>query len=146
MQQNYRNSGFVQRAMNWPGNSPDHNSIENMWHRLKSLVRMRRTSNKRELIEIFPILIVREFGTSETDSDSDTENLNAARQWWELNTDTPNPAPPEFIFQGDPGLNFCPDSDNILQFFLIFFDDGTLQTICNETNRYASQYLKKKMN
>ncbi|GFV49218.1 hypothetical protein TNCV_237521 [Trichonephila clavipes] len=45
-----------------------------------------------------------DFGTSETESDSDSESLSAARQWCELNTDTPNPAPPEFIFQGDPEL------------------------------------------
>ncbi|XP_035217648.1 piggyBac transposable element-derived protein 4-like [Stegodyphus dumicola] len=84
-----------------------------------------------------------DFGTSETESDSDSESLSDARQWCELNRDTPNPAPPEFIFQGHPGLNFFPDSDDILQFFEYFFDDGTLQIICNETNRYASQYLKK---
>ncbi|GFV22204.1 hypothetical protein TNCV_2674461 [Trichonephila clavipes] len=60
-------------------------------------------------------------GTSETESDSDSKSLSAARQWCELNTYTPNPAPPEFIFQGDPGQkNFCPDSDDILQFFEYF--------------------------
>ncbi|GFY78795.1 hypothetical protein TNIN_473491 [Trichonephila inaurata madagascariensis] len=84
-----------------------------------------------------------DFGTSETESDSDSESLSAARQWCELNTDTPNPAPLGFIIQGDPGRNFCPDSDDILQFFEYFFDDGTLRIVCNETNRYASQYMKK---
>ncbi|GFU43905.1 hypothetical protein TNCV_652821 [Trichonephila clavipes] len=58
-----------------------------------------------------------DFGTSETEYDSDSESLSAARQWCELNTDTPNPAPPEFIFQGDPGKYFCPDSDDIFSFF-----------------------------
>lgn len=37
--------------LGWPGNSPDLNPIEHLWYRLKNLVRMRRPSNKRELIE-----------------------------------------------------------------------------------------------
>ncbi|GFS62244.1 hypothetical protein TNIN_368261 [Trichonephila inaurata madagascariensis] len=41
-----------------------------------------------------------DFGTFETESDSDSEYFSSALQWYELNTDTPNPAPPEFIFQG----------------------------------------------
>ncbi|GFS61916.1 hypothetical protein TNCV_2592241 [Trichonephila clavipes] len=61
-----------------------------------------------------------DFGTSKTESDSDSEPLSAARQWYELNTDTPNFAPPEFIFQGDPGLNFRPDNDDFLQLFEYF--------------------------
>ncbi|KFM64374.1 Transposable element Tcb1 transposase, partial [Stegodyphus mimosarum] len=39
------------KLLSWPGNSPDLNPTENLWHRLKTLVRMRRPSNKRELIE-----------------------------------------------------------------------------------------------
>ncbi|KFM76885.1 Transposable element Tcb2 transposase, partial [Stegodyphus mimosarum] len=39
------------KLLSWPGNSPDLNPIENLRHRLKTLVRMRRPSNKRELIE-----------------------------------------------------------------------------------------------
>ncbi|GFV57249.1 uncharacterized protein TNCV_2822661 [Trichonephila clavipes] len=35
-----------------PGNSPDLNPIENLWHRLKTLVRLRYPSNKRELIDV----------------------------------------------------------------------------------------------
>ncbi|GFX96926.1 hypothetical protein TNCV_1996581 [Trichonephila clavipes] len=62
-----------------------------------------------------------DFSTSETETDSDSESLSAARQWFELNADTLNPAPSEFIFQGDPGLNFCSDSDDILKFFEYFF-------------------------
>ncbi|GFY46498.1 hypothetical protein TNIN_157591, partial [Trichonephila inaurata madagascariensis] len=39
-----------------------------------------------------------DFGTSETESDSDSERLSAAREWCELNTDTPNPAPQNLYF------------------------------------------------
>ncbi|GFX98991.1 hypothetical protein TNCV_4301661 [Trichonephila clavipes] len=74
-------------------------------------------------------------------SNSDSEGLSAARQWGELNTDTPNLVPPEFIFQGHPGLNFCPDIDDIFQLFEYLIDDGTQQIICNETNRYASHSI-----
>lgn len=35
----------------WPGNSPNLNLIEHLWHHLKSLVRMRSLSNKVQLIE-----------------------------------------------------------------------------------------------
>ncbi|GFY40994.1 hypothetical protein TNIN_159741, partial [Trichonephila inaurata madagascariensis] len=63
------------------------------------------------------------FGTSETESNPDLESLSAAHQWSELNTDTPNSAPPEFIFQEYSGQKFSPDSDDILQFFEYFFDD-----------------------
>lgn len=36
--------------LDWPGNSPDLNPIENLWARLKRLVAAKRPSNKRELI------------------------------------------------------------------------------------------------
>ena len=38
------------RLLDWPGNSPDLNPIENLWARLKRLVAAKRPSNKRELI------------------------------------------------------------------------------------------------
>jgi hypothetical protein len=39
------------KLLDWPGNSPDLNPIENLWARLKKLVAQRRPSNKTELIE-----------------------------------------------------------------------------------------------
>ena len=38
-------------VLEWPGNSPDINPIENLWARLKKLVALERVSNRRELIE-----------------------------------------------------------------------------------------------
>ncbi|GFY71381.1 hypothetical protein TNIN_201851 [Trichonephila inaurata madagascariensis] len=40
-----------------------------------------------------------DFGTSETESDSDLESLSAARQCCELNRDAPNPAPQNLYFK-----------------------------------------------
>jgi len=39
------------KLLDWPGNSPDLNPIENLWARLKREVSAKRPGNKRELIE-----------------------------------------------------------------------------------------------
>ena len=39
------------RVMDWPGNSPDLNPIENLWSRLKRLVALKKPTTKRSLIE-----------------------------------------------------------------------------------------------
>lgn len=38
------------QLLDWPGNSPDLNPIENLWARLKRVVASKRSSNKRDLI------------------------------------------------------------------------------------------------
>ena len=38
-------------VLKWSGNSPDLNPIENLWSRLKKLVRKEKPGNKRQLIE-----------------------------------------------------------------------------------------------
>ena len=38
-------------VMDWPGNSPDLNLIENLWSRLKRLVSAKRPANRERLIE-----------------------------------------------------------------------------------------------
>ena len=48
--QKWFTSNSVQ-VLDWPGNSPDLNPIENLWSRLKRAVGAKRPGNKRELIE-----------------------------------------------------------------------------------------------
>ena len=36
-------------VLDWPGNSPYLNPIENLWPRLKKLVALKKASNRREL-------------------------------------------------------------------------------------------------
>jgi len=45
----FRRNGV--EVLDWPGNSPDLNPIENLWSRLKTLVARRRPTNRRQLIE-----------------------------------------------------------------------------------------------
>ena len=44
----FADNGII--LLDWPGNSPDLNPIENLWSRLKWLLAAKRPSNKRELI------------------------------------------------------------------------------------------------
>lgn len=42
---------YYKEQLSWAGNSSDFNPIENLWHHLKTLFRMRHPSNKMELID-----------------------------------------------------------------------------------------------
>lgn len=88
--------------------------------------------------------IENESDTDSVDSDnSSVIDLAAARQWHEVRLQNLPPSPPRFPFQGTPGVEVVFDPDaSILQYFENFFNDEVVNIICNETNRYASEYIR----
>ena len=44
-------------------------------------------------------------------------------------------------FNGNPGLNIQPDSNDPIDFFRLFFEDSMFTRIANETNNYARQCI-----
>jgi hypothetical protein len=83
------------------------------------------------------------FLTSDSE-ESEVENvdLQSARQFCEVNTHNPSPAPPRFPFFTTPQIHVSADtSGGILEFLELFFDGHFLNIIVMETNRYAEQCI-----
>lgn len=77
--------------------------------------------------------------SDEDESDDSTTALHAAaRQWVDISNVKSVPTPPRFTFTGDSKLNFHADNtEDVLQYFELFFDDTLMDMIALETNRYA---------
>lgn len=82
---------------------------------------------------------------SETDSDSDDSvDLGPARQWRDIDQNSLPNAPPRFPFTAAVGVNVRPFDENncVLESFEHFVSNDILLLICEETNRYANDYLR----
>ncbi|XP_035223573.1 piggyBac transposable element-derived protein 4-like [Stegodyphus dumicola] len=78
-----------------------------------------------------------------SDSDSSTDGISQARQFFEISCDNPSDPPPRFAFAGIPKINLDIDeTKGKLQFYDAFIDDYLLDLIVFETNRYAKQCIK----
>lgn len=81
--------------------------------------------------------------SSSSNSDNSADLLEA-RDWFELQPDSP--APPSFPFTAVPSINCVSCNDwNMLDFFEQFVDDDLVGHIVTETNRYAEQKKRGKM-
>ncbi|GBM81843.1 hypothetical protein AVEN_136533-1 [Araneus ventricosus] len=70
-----------------------------------------------------------DYSSSESESDDDT--LNSARNWCPIDIHASTPAPPNFQFTSTPGINpstkiLLGNTDNPMMFFSIFFDERKL--------------------
>ncbi|GFY61994.1 piggyBac transposable element-derived protein 4 [Trichonephila inaurata madagascariensis] len=82
-----------------------------------------------------------EFSFSESESDDDC--LDSARDWYQIDVSSPLPSYPKFPFTGNPGIKVClKDSGDPLEFFNLFFDDEMFSFIVEETNRYAKSFFE----
>lgn len=75
-------------------------------------------------------------------SESSVDDLQPARQFFEIDCDNPPPPPPRFAFTGSPEIHLNIDmSAGKLQFYDVFMDDYLLDITVRETNRYAEQSI-----
>ncbi|GFR08933.1 piggyBac transposable element-derived protein 4 [Trichonephila clavata] len=82
-----------------------------------------------------------EFSSSESESDDDW--LDCARDWCEIDVNSPLPSHPKFTFTGNPGIKVClGDSGEPLEYFNLFFDDEMFSFIVEETNRYDESFFE----
>lgn len=90
-----------------------------------------------------------EFSGSESTEDSLSHDsssnrsvdLAGVRDWCEINPgNLPNP-PPRFPFTGLPSTNYIVDEEgDLLKYFNLFFDEGLVNLVTENTNNYAQQY------
>ncbi|GFW72032.1 piggyBac transposable element-derived protein 4 [Trichonephila clavipes] len=82
-----------------------------------------------------------EFSSSESESDDDC--LDSARDWCQIDVTSPLPSHPKFPFTGNPGIKVCiGDSGDPFEYFNLFLDDEMLSFIVEETNRYAESFFE----
>ena len=84
-----------------------------------------------------------ESASDESDSESETDDLDAARVWCKQESLNSQPPPP-FPFTGNPGVK-APgiDFEDPLNIFNVFFDDEIVDYIASEMNRFADQFIEK---
>ncbi|GBN09747.1 PiggyBac transposable element-derived protein 4 [Araneus ventricosus] len=87
-----------------------------------------------------------DYSSSESESDDDT--LNSARNWCPIDIHASTPAPPNFQFTSTPRINpstkiLLGNTDDPMLFFSIFFDEKIMSFIVEETNRYAEDFFNK---
>ncbi|GFW98377.1 piggyBac transposable element-derived protein 4 [Trichonephila clavipes] len=82
-----------------------------------------------------------EFSSSESESDDDC--LDSARDWCQIDVTSPLPSHPKFPFTGNPGIKVCiGDSGDPFEYFNLFLDDEMFSFIVEETNRYAESFFE----
>ncbi|CAL1272717.1 unnamed protein product [Larinioides sclopetarius] len=83
-----------------------------------------------------------EFSSSESESDDDS--LDSARDWCRIDITISQPSHPKFPFTGNPGLKaYVGDSEDPIDYFYLFFDDEIFSFIVSETNRYAESHSQE---
>ncbi|GFW95244.1 piggyBac transposable element-derived protein 4 [Trichonephila clavipes] len=82
-----------------------------------------------------------EFSSSESESDDDC--LDSARDWCQIDVTSPLPSYPKFPFTGNPRIKVCiGDSGDPFEYFNLFLDDEMFSFIVEETNRYAESFFE----
>ncbi|GFX23456.1 piggyBac transposable element-derived protein 4 [Trichonephila clavipes] len=82
-----------------------------------------------------------EFSSSESASDDDC--LDSARDWCQIDITSHLPSLPKFPFTGNPGIKVCiGDSGDPVEYFNMFLDDEMFSFIVEETNRYAESFFE----
>lgn len=85
--------------------------------------------------------------SSSSESESEDDSLDVARNWCRIDVSItpPAPAPPNFPFNGNPGLKVpVSDAEDPFEFFKLFFNDDIFAYIVQETNRFAAEFLEAK--
>ncbi|GFV98440.1 piggyBac transposable element-derived protein 4 [Trichonephila clavipes] len=82
-----------------------------------------------------------EFSSSESESDDDC--LDSARDRCQIDVTSPLPSYPKFPFTGNPGIKVCiGDSGDPFEYFNLFLDDEMFSFIVEETNRYTESFFE----